>query len=101
VYFYYDFKWHHVNYVHKNVFICSYEDIDPVPEPQGSSSSDEFISEPHFPIRKRSKHRGKGRGWVEVEAPYPSCSSTPLGLIVHEGFGDPDTRNILPEFAPH
>jgi hypothetical protein len=59
VYFYYDFKWHHVNYVYKNVLICS-DDIDPVPaavtvsEPQGSSSSDEFISEPHFLIRKRS-----------------------------------------------
>jgi hypothetical protein len=50
VYFYYDFKWHHVNYVYRNVFICSDKDIDPVPadvpvsEPQGSSSSDEFIS---------------------------------------------------------
>ena len=71
MYFYYDFKWHHVNYVYKNVFICSDKDIDPVPaavpvsEPQGSSSSDEFISEPHLPITKRSKHRGKGRGWVE------------------------------------
>ena len=49
MYFYYDFKWHHVNYVYRNVFICSDEDIVPaaVPvtsEPQGSSSSDEFIS---------------------------------------------------------
>jgi hypothetical protein len=48
VYFYYDFKWHHVNYVYRNVFICSDKDIDPaavpVSEPQGSSSSDEFIS---------------------------------------------------------
>ena len=70
MYFYYDLKWHHVNYVYKNVFICSDEDIDsgpaavPVSEPQGSrlsSSSDEFISEPHSPISKRSKHRGKGR----------------------------------------
>ena len=70
MYFYYDFKYHHVNYVHKNVFVCSDEDIDPVPaairpvpasEPQGSSSSDE-LSEPHSPIRKRSKGRGKGRG---------------------------------------
>jgi hypothetical protein len=49
VYFYYDFKWHHVNYVYRNVSICSDEDIDPVlaavpvSEPQGSSSSDEFI----------------------------------------------------------
>ena len=49
MYFYYDFKWHHVNYVYRNVSICSDEDIDPVPaavpvsEPQGSSSSDEFI----------------------------------------------------------
>jgi hypothetical protein len=75
VYFYYDFKWHHVNDVYKNVFISSDEDIDPVPapaavpvsEPQGSSSSDQFISEPHFPIMKRSNHRRKGRGWVEVE----------------------------------
>jgi hypothetical protein len=25
-----------------------------------------FISEPHSPIRKRSKHRGKGMGWVKV-----------------------------------
>jgi hypothetical protein len=31
VYFYYDFKWHCVNYVYRNVFICSDEDIDPVP----------------------------------------------------------------------
>ena len=81
MYFYYDFKWHHVNYVYKNVFISSDKDIDPVPaavpvsEPRGSSSSDELISEPHFPIRKRSKHRGKGRGWVEVEG-------SPLGPMV-------------------
>jgi hypothetical protein len=36
--------------LYRNVFICSDEDIDPVPaavsvsEPRGSSSSDEFIS---------------------------------------------------------
>jgi hypothetical protein len=58
VYFYYDFKCRHVNYVHKIFFVCSDEDIDPVPaavsasEPQGSSNSDE-LSEPHSPIRKK------------------------------------------------
>ena len=34
-----------------------------------------FISEPHSPIRKRSKHRGKGRGWLKVEG-------SPLGPTV-------------------
>jgi amino acid transporter len=34
-----------------------------------------FISEPHSPIRKRSKHRGKGRRWVKVEG-------SPLGPTV-------------------
>ena len=34
-----------------------------------------FISEPHSPIRKRSKHRGKGRGWLKVE-------ESPLGPTV-------------------
>ena len=67
--------------LYRNVFN---EDIDPVPaaapvsEPQGSSSSDEFlvfISEPHSPIRQRSKHRGKGRGWLKVEG-------SPLGPTV-------------------
>ena len=34
-----------------------------------------FISEPHSPIRKRYKHRGKGRGWLKVEG-------SPLGPTV-------------------
>ena len=34
-----------------------------------------FTSEPHSPIRKRSKHRGKGRGWLKVEG-------SPLGPTV-------------------
>ena len=34
-----------------------------------------FISEPHSPIRKRSKDRGKGRGWLKVEG-------SPLGPTV-------------------
>ena len=34
-----------------------------------------FISEPHSPIRKRAKHRGKGRGWLKVEG-------SPLGPTV-------------------
>ncbi|XP_028407178.1 piggyBac transposable element-derived protein 4-like [Dendronephthya gigantea] len=56
------------------------EDIDPaaaVLDNQGSVSSDDSW-EPQSPVRKRSK-----------------------GPIVHEGFDDPDSRNVLPAFAPH
>ena len=38
-----------------------------------------FISEPHSPIRKRSKHRGKGRGWLKVEG-------SPLGPTVKASY---------------
>ena len=42
-----------------------------------------FISEPHSPIRKRSKHRGKGRGWLKVEG-------SPLGPTVKASCLAPD-----------
>jgi hypothetical protein len=65
VYFYYDFKWHYVNYVYKNVLFVRDEDIDhvpaavPVSESQRSGSSDEFISEPHLPLGKGLSMEGR------------------------------------------
>jgi hypothetical protein len=29
------------------------------------------------------------------------CLAPPLGPIVHDGYGDPDARNILPDFPHH
>ena len=46
-----------------------------------------FISEPHSPIRKRSKHRGKGRGWLKVEG-------SPLGPTVKASC-------LAPHYRPH
>ena len=42
-----------------------------------------FISEPHSPIRKRSKHRGKGRGWLKVEGSPLGPTVKASGLAPH------------------
>jgi hypothetical protein len=82
VYFYYDFKWHHVNYVYIEMFLTKILILflllflfQSLREVAVLMSLLVFISEPHSPIRKRSKHRGKGRGWVKVEG-------SPLGPTV-------------------
>ena len=76
MYFSYDSKYRHVNYVHIEMFLFVVTKIlimflllfVPASEPQGSSSSDECLYLNHTPpLGKGLSVEGRVGGWVEVE----------------------------------